>query len=81
MTSLCQRTISLDLGPLLAIPRDVSRGLKPETADAEVTLLELQALTADWFAAVAKVKAGTLTRTEALAMLADEPCPATERGH
>lgn len=76
---ICTRLCCLDAGPIAAAIKALARGETPDTEDAELALYELHTVTTDAFEAMAKIKAGTLTQTEALAMCADEPCPPTQR--
>lgn len=79
MIPLCTRLSCLDTGPIVAAIKAVARREFPDIAAAQDAALELAALGFLATGAVEKLSSGTLTATEALALLADEPCPPTQR--
>jgi hypothetical protein len=79
---LCQRLNCLDTGPIVSAINIVAHGVIPDPEDeqsAEDAAAELISL--GWLAkgAVEAIRAGKLSQTEALGMLADEPCPPTQK--
>lgn len=76
---ICTRLSCLDVGPIVAAIKSVARGEQPDIAEASDCAQELAELAKLIQLPLARIVAGTLARTEALALLADEPCPATER--
>lgn len=80
MTSpLCQRLSCLDTSPIVAAIKAVSRGERPDVDAASTACAELSALTDQVTHVVALIHSGSLSQIEALSLLADEPCPSTQR--
>jgi hypothetical protein len=79
VTTLCARLSCLDTGPIVHAVKSVARGEYPDIAAAVECAQELAEVAHRAQLPVEMIQAGTLTRTEALALLADEPCPPTER--
>jgi hypothetical protein len=76
---LCTRLSCLETGAIVATIKAVARGERPDIAEASECAQELAELAHLIQLPLAMIVSGTLTRTEALALLADEPCPQTER--